>query len=100
MLFLASGKHVHEMYTPLNPNYYIEKLGFAGVNLFFFFLIKNIDCGYSLEQPHLRLGEAVLTCATINVLSNNIKNIKNFLMKFSIFIAEKKSVYYMGMFTS
>ena len=27
---------------------------------------------------------------TISVLSKNIKNIKNFLMKFSIFTAEKK----------
>ena len=26
---------------------YIVKLGFAGVHLFFLFLIKNIDCGYS-----------------------------------------------------
>ena len=27
------------------------KLGFAGVNLSFLFLIQNIDCGYSLEAP-------------------------------------------------
>ena len=36
---------------PLIPHFYIEKLGFAGVYLFFLFLLKNIDCGYSLEPP-------------------------------------------------
>ena len=36
---------------PLEPHFYIEKLGFAGVYLFFLFLLQNIDCGYSLEPP-------------------------------------------------
>ena len=37
---------------PLIPHFYITKLGYAGVYLFFFlFLPKNIDCGYSLETP-------------------------------------------------
>ena len=45
---------------PLEPHFYIEKLGFAGVYLFFLFLLQNIDCGYSLEPPCL--AEAVLTC--------------------------------------
>ena len=46
-------KHVREMYTPLNLTFiYIKKkLGFAGVYLFFLFLIQNIDCGFSLEPP-------------------------------------------------
>ena len=48
---LTSGKHIREMYTPLIPHYYIEKLGYAGVYLFFLFLLQNIDCGYSLELP-------------------------------------------------
>ena len=38
------------VYT-LDPHFYIEKLGFAGVYLFFLFLLQNIDCGYSLEPP-------------------------------------------------
>ena len=41
---------------PLEPHFYIEKLGYAGVYLFFLFLLLNIDCGYSLEPPRL------LTC--------------------------------------
>ena len=35
------------------PHFYIVKLGYSGVYLFFSFLLQNIDCGYS---------EAVLTC--------------------------------------
>ena len=36
---------------PLEPHFYIGKLGYAGVYLFFLFLLQNIDCGYSLEPP-------------------------------------------------
>ena len=36
---------------PLKPHFYTVKVGFAGVYLFFLFLLKNIDCGYSLEPP-------------------------------------------------
>ena len=45
-MFDASGKHVRAIYTPL-PHFYIAKLGYAGVYLFFLFLLQNIDCGYS-----------------------------------------------------
>ena len=48
---------VHEY--PLKPHFYIVNLGFAGVYLFFLFLLKNIDCGYM----------------TIYDLSKNKKNI-------------------------
>ena len=36
---------------PLIPHFYIAKLGYGGVYLFFLFLLQNIDCGYSLEPP-------------------------------------------------
>ena len=36
---------------PLKPHFYVEKLGYAGVYIFFLFLLQNIDCGYSLEPP-------------------------------------------------
>ena len=35
----------------LKPHFYIEKLGYAGVYLFFLCLLQNIDSGYSLEPP-------------------------------------------------
>ena len=51
--------------------------------LIFLFLIQNIHCGYSLEPPlHFRVP-------TMYVLNKNIKNIKNFPMKLSIFGSEK-----------
>ena len=50
---------------PNEPHVYIGKLGFAGVYLFFLFLLQNIDCGY----PQL---------PTIYVLSKNKKNIQIF----------------------
>ena len=36
---------------PLKPHFYIAKLGYAGVYLFFLYLLQNIDCGYSLKPP-------------------------------------------------
>ena len=35
---------------PLKPHFYTEKLEYAGVYLFFLFLLQNIDRGYS--EPH------------------------------------------------
>ena len=40
---MPSRKHAYIMY--------IVKLGFTGVYIIFLFLLKNIDCGYSLEPP-------------------------------------------------
>ena len=50
---------------PLIPHFYIAKLGYAEIYIFFLILLQNIDCGYSLEP-------------TINVLSNNIIKFFNF----------------------
>ena len=64
-------------YIPLyKPHFYIVKLGFAGVCLFFLFLLQNIDCGYR------RGGSNVYPQS---VLSKNKKNIKTFLLKIFIF---------------
>ena len=38
-------------FDPLKPHFHIVKLGFTGVYIIFLFLLKNIDCGYSLEPP-------------------------------------------------
>ena len=65
----TSQKNAYIILTPLKPHFYIVKLGFTGVNIIFLisaqkhilwvlvrtasalFLLKNIDCGYSLEPP-------------------------------------------------
>ena len=46
-----SRKHAYIILTPLTPLLY-SKLGYT---LFFILLLKNIDCGYSLEPPR-RVG--------------------------------------------
>ena len=38
-------------FDPLKPHFYTVKLGFTGYTLFFLFLLKNVDCVYSLEPP-------------------------------------------------
>ena len=38
-------------FYPLNPHFYIVKLGFAGVKVIFLISAKNMDFGYSLEPP-------------------------------------------------
>ena len=37
-------------FDPLKPHFYAVKLGFTGVYILLL-LLKNIDCGYWLEQP-------------------------------------------------
>ena len=39
-------------FDPLKPHFYTVKLGFTGVYIIFLILLRNIDCGYSLELPH------------------------------------------------
>ena len=38
-------------FDPLKPHFIIVKLGFTRVYIILFILLKNIDCGYSLEPP-------------------------------------------------
>ena len=38
-------------YDPIEPHFYIVKLGFTGVYIIFQISAQNIDCGYSLEPP-------------------------------------------------
>ena len=46
------GRNSLYNFEPLKPNFYILKLWLTGVyTIFFLFLLKNIDCGYSLKPP-------------------------------------------------
>ena len=38
-------------FDPLEPHFYIVKLGFTGVYINFLISAQNIDCGYLLEPP-------------------------------------------------
>ena len=75
---LLSGKHVHEMYTPLYPTF----MYLPGHTIFL-----------TLDPKH-RLWVFVRTASlTINVLSKNIKNINFFLMKYFQFLQLQKILY-------
>ena len=63
---------------PLKPHFYIVKLGLQGYTLFFLFLLKNIDCGYSLEPPHQGSSNEYPKSM---FLSRNMKNIRVFYLK-------------------
>ena len=75
-------------FDPLEPHFYIEKLGLTGVYIIFIFA-QNIDCGYSLEPPH-RGGSNEYPQSI--VLSRNMKNIR-FLSKYFLFLEVKISIY-------
>ena len=47
----SSRKHTYIILTPLSPTFITYYWGLQGYTLFFLFLLKNIDCGYSLEPP-------------------------------------------------
>ena len=59
---------------PLKPHFYIVKLGLQGYTLFFIFLPKNIDCGYS---KNIDCGFSLEPL----FLSRNMKNIRVFYLK-------------------
>ena len=77
-------------FDPHKPHFYIVKLGFTGVYIsFFLFLLKNIDCGYSLELPI----EAVLTSTHNLCFEQKYEKYQNFLSENFHFLVVKCSVY-------
>ena len=72
-------------FDPLKPHFYIVKLGFTGVHIIFLFLLKNIDCGYSLEPP--------LTSTHNLCFEQKYDKYQNFLSENFHFLVVKFSVY-------
>ena len=66
-------------FDALKPHFYIVKLGFTGVYIIFYFLLKNIDCGFSLGP--------VLTS------THNLCFEQKYKKKISEFLSEKFSVF-------
>ena len=92
---LSSRKHAYNMLTPLNPHFYVVKLWFQGYALFFLFLLKNIDCGYSLEPP--RRGG--LTSAHNLCFEQKYEKISEFLSENFHFLVVKLSIYLNSLFS-
>ena len=59
---------------PLTPHFYIVKMGFTGVNIFFLFLLQDIDCGYSIEPHHYSLLHIInISLLPYVVMKNSLK---------------------------
>ena len=81
---------------PLIPHFYIAKLGFAGVYLFFLSFLQNIYCGYSFEPPR-RGGSNVYPQSMFGA---KIRKIAKFSTEnFIFFTILKITVFCMGMFS-
>ena len=78
-------------FDPLKPHFYIVKLGFTEVYIIFLILLKNIDCGCSLEPPHLI--EAVLTSTHNLCFEQKYGKYQNFLFENVPFLVVKFSIY-------
>ena len=71
-------------FDPLKPHFHIVKQGLQGYTLFFLFLLKNIDCGYSLEPPR-RGGSNEYPQS---IVWGEIRKYQFFIWKFSVFGGE------------
>ena len=77
-------------FDPLKPHFYIVKLGFTGVYIIvFLFLLKNIDCGYSLEPPQWGGSNECLQ----SMFWAEIWNISEFVTENFQFLVTKFSIY-------
>ena len=86
---ISSRKHSNIILTPLNPLLYSKTGVYRGINNFVLFLLKNIDCGHSLELPP-RGGSNEYPQS----MSRNMKNIGVLIWKLSFFFfVVKFSVY-------
>ena len=77
----ASRKDAFLILTHLNPTFIQLNWALQGYTLFFLFLLKNINCGYSLE-PHCRGGSNEYSNLC---LEQNYGKYQNFYPKIFIF---------------
>ena len=75
--------------NPLKPHFYIVKQGFTGVYIIFLFLLKNIDCGYSLEPPRRGGSNEYLE----SMFRAEIRKYQNFSLKTFSFLVVTFSIY-------
>ena len=54
---------------PLEPHFYIVKLGCAVIYLFFLFLLQNIDCGSLLIDVSCPIFASTLKCTSLPYIS-------------------------------
>ena len=76
-------------FDPLKPHFYILYWGLQGYTLIILFLLKNIDCGYSLEPP--RRGGSNEYPQTL--FEQKYEKYQNFLSENFQFLDVKFSIY-------
>ena len=76
-------------FDPLEPHFYIEKLGFTRVYIIFLIFAQNIDCGYSLEPPRWGGSNEYHNLCFEQKYEKNIR----FLAKNFLFLEMKISIY-------
>ena len=100
---------------PLKPQFLYSKTGvYGGIRYFFLFLLKNINCGYSLEPPRrggsneylqpmfwaeiwkmseIFIWKFSVFGSEIYVLNRNMKNVRDFYLKIFSFWKWNFSLY-------
>ena len=76
-------------FDPLQPLFYVVKLGFTGVYFIFLILLKHTDCGYLLEPPH----QGVLMSTHNLCFEQKYEKYQNFLSENFSFLGCKLSIY-------
>ena len=77
-------------FDPLKSLFYIVKLGFKGYTLFSLFLLKNIDCWYSLELPQwggsYKYPQSMFSAEIEKISEFLSENFQFLVVKFSIYL--------------
>ena len=87
---LSSWKLTYIFLTPLNLTFMLENWGLQGYTLFFLFLLKNIDCGYSLEPPRRggsnEYPQSMFWAEIWKISAILSENVQFLVVKFSIYL--------------
>ena len=83
-------------FEPLKPHFYIVKLGFTGVYIIFLISAQNHRLWVLVRTASAR---RFLRVPAIYVLSRNMKNIRIFIWKFSVFLWWNSQYIWIGVFS-
>ena len=85
-------------FDPLNPQFYIVKLGFIGVYIIFLISAQNIDCGYSLEPPRRggsnEYPQSIVLAEIWKISAFLSENFHFLVVKFSVYLNRRVFVMY------
>ena len=85
----ASRKHAYIFLSHQTPLLYSKTEVYRGKQLFFLFLLKNIDCGYSLEPPcggGSNEYPQSMFCAICKISDFLSENFHFLVVKFSVYL--------------